>query len=174
MTPVVIALGSNLGDRRLHLRRAIARISGFVDLHRLSSVWETVPVDAPPRSGSFLNMVTVGPTRLTAAVLLDSLHEVERGMGRVRRRLNEPRIIDLDLIFFGAQISRSKRLNLPHPRYETRSFVLQPLAELGLPWIDPRSGATLDSLPAAGEGRSQGSLYEPFARESRFGASTAA
>ena len=166
MTPVVIALGSNLGDRRLHLRRAIARISGFVDVHRLSSVWETVPVDAPAGSGSFLNMVAAGTTSLTAAILLDSLHEIERGMGRVRRRLNEPRIIDLDLIFFGAEISRSRRLNLPHPRYETRSFVLQPLAELSLSWIDPRSGATLDSLPAAGEGRSRGGLYDPFASES--------
>ena len=172
MTPIVIALGSNLGDRRLNLRRAIARISSFVNLHRLSSVWETAPVDAPAGSGSFLNMVVAGTTTLNAAILLDSLHEIERGMGRVRRRLNEPRIVDLDLIFFGAQISRSKRLNLPHPRYETRSFVLQPLAELTLPWVDPRSGAALDSLPAAGEGRSQGSLYDPFARESRFGAST--
>ncbi|HUP65253.1 MAG TPA: 2-amino-4-hydroxy-6-hydroxymethyldihydropteridine diphosphokinase [Thermoanaerobaculia bacterium] len=174
MTPVVIALGSNLGDRRLHLRRAIARINNFVNLHRLSSVWETVPVDAPAGSGSFLNMVAAGSTTLSAGVLLDSLHEVERGMGRVRRRLNEPRIIDLDLIFFGAQISRSKTLDLPHPRYANRSFVLQPLAELALPWIDPRSGAALDSLPAAGEGRSQGGLYDSFARRSRFGASTPA
>ncbi len=169
MTPVVIAMGSNLGDRLLHLRRGIARISSFVDLHRLSSVWETAPVDAPAGSGSFLNMVAAGTTTLSATNLLESLHEIERGMGRVRRSVNEPRIIDLDLIFFGAQISRSKRLNLPHPRYQTRSFVLQPLAELRLSWIDPRSGAALDSLPATSEGASRGSLYDPFAWGSRFG-----
>ncbi|HVR44828.1 MAG TPA: 2-amino-4-hydroxy-6-hydroxymethyldihydropteridine diphosphokinase [Thermoanaerobaculia bacterium] len=159
MTPVVIALGSNLGDRRTHLRRAIAEVGALVRLARLSSVWETAPVDAPAGSGPFLNMVVAGWTRLGAPALLDAMHRIERGMGRKRRVRNEPRTIDLDLILYGARIEDSRELRVPHPRYRDRSFVLAPLRELGLPWIDPGTGRRIASAPIAGDLRRLGSVF---------------
>ncbi len=149
---VVIALGSNVGARLLNLRRAVGALGSFVRIVRLSGVWETAPVDAPKGSGSFLNMVLAGWTRLPAAETLARMHAVEAAMGRVRRRRNEPRIVDLDLILFGAEVARSESLLLPHPRYRARGFVVEPLRELGLPWVDPVSAVPLARLPASGEG----------------------
>ncbi|MGH9458997.1 MAG: 2-amino-4-hydroxy-6-hydroxymethyldihydropteridine diphosphokinase [Thermoanaerobaculia bacterium] len=143
MTPVVIALGSNLGDRVLHLRRAIDRIRERVDIVRISRVHETAPVDAPEGSGPFLNMVVAGATRLGPEELLAFLHEIEADLGRRRRQRNEPRIIDLDLIFYGAHLVRGGEIVVPHPRWRQRRFVLDPLAELRLPWVDPESGVPL-------------------------------
>ena len=132
---VVIALGSNLGDRRVNLLRAIQQVRRVVRLVKISSMYETEPVDAPPGSPNFLNMVVAGIARLTPFELLRELMAIERRLGRVRRGRNSPRPIDLDLIFHGAHHMRTRELTLPHPRYHEREFVLAPLRELDLPWI---------------------------------------
>jgi 2-amino-4-hydroxy-6-hydroxymethyldihydropteridine diphosphokinase len=156
---VVIALGTNLGDRRLNLRRAVDALGALVRLARLSSVWQTAPVDAPAGSGPFLNMAVAGWTRLSAPDLLERMHAIEAAMGRVRRRRNEPRVIDLDLILYGATLARSATLALPHPRYRERAFVLDPLRELGLAWSDPARGVPIVRMKAGGAGMRAGSLY---------------
>ncbi|HEU5163246.1 MAG TPA: 2-amino-4-hydroxy-6-hydroxymethyldihydropteridine diphosphokinase [Thermoanaerobaculia bacterium] len=156
---VLIALGSNLGDRLVNLRVAVDRLGSIVRVVRLSAVWETDPVDAPRGSGPFLNMVAAGWTRESAEGLLESLHRIEAEIGRVRREKNEPRLIDLDLIFYGAVVSDERSLALPHPRYRERAFVLDPLRELRLPWVDPRTGARLATLRAEGEGTRKRALY---------------
>lgn len=160
MTPVLIALGSNLGDRRLNLRRAIHHLKESVALSRLSRVWETAPVDSPPGSGPFFNMVAAGVTRLGPAELLDKLHAIELRLGRRRRRPNEPRIIDLDLILYGASLVRRPEVTVPHPRFRDRSFVLSPLADLGLIWVDPRTGQPLSRLHGSGRVKPVGRLYD--------------
>lgn len=160
MTPVLIALGSNLGDRALNLRRALGEMDQAVRIVRLSAVWETDPIDAPAGSGAFLNMVAVGWTEHSAPVLLERLHAIEESMGRQRRVRNQPRIIDLDLILHGVTIIRSRALSVPHPRYLTRGFVLAPFSELGLAWSDPASGRFLPSRVADYGGvRRLGPLY---------------
>ena len=131
---VLIALGSNLGDRALNLRRALDAMRGAVSLVRLSPVHETEPVDAPPGSPSFLNMVAAGWTSLGPAELLGELQAIETRLGRRRTVRNAPRTIDLDLILYSAVAMRTDRLTLPHPRFRQREFVLQPLRELELPW----------------------------------------
>ncbi len=156
---VVIALGTNLGDRRLNLRRAIDRLAPLVRVVRLSGIWETAPVDAPAGSGAFLNMVAAGWTSLRAPGLLERLHAIEAEMGRVRRRRNEPRVIDLDLILYGASVERSDALQLPHPRYRERAFVLDPLREIDLPWTDPATSVPVARLRAKGTGIRAGALY---------------
>lgn len=138
--PVVIALGSNLGDRGYELRRSIHELGRVVRIVRTSPVIETAPVGAPPGSGDFLNMVVAGWTRLEPQQLLEALHEIEQGRRRVRRVSNAPRRIDLDLILYGAHLIRSEELQVPHPRFREREFVMQPLRALDLPWIDPISG----------------------------------
>ena len=125
---VVIALGSNLGNRRWYLRRAVQELRKVISVVRVSSIIETEPVDAPPPK--YLNMVVVGHTRLSPEELLDALQAIEKRLGRRRAMRNAPRVIDLDLILHGAHVRRSARLTLPHPRYREREFVMRPLREL--------------------------------------------
>lgn len=160
MTSVLIALGSNLGDRVLNLRRALSQMDHAVRIVRLSGVWETDPIDAPAGSGAFLNMIAAGWSEHSAPVLLEKLHAIEEAMGRRRRIRNQPRIIDLDLILHGVTIIRSRALSVPHPRYLTRGFVLAPFSELGLTWSDPASGRVLPARVADYGGvRRFGPLY---------------
>jgi 2-amino-4-hydroxy-6-hydroxymethyldihydropteridine diphosphokinase len=128
---VVIALGSNLGDRRYHLLRAVHAIGEVVRVVRVSSIHETEPVDAPPPR--YLNMVLTGYTSLTPEALLERLLSIETRLGRVRRGVhNEPRIIDIDLILHSGHRRRTKRLTLPHPRAFERAFVMDPWREISV------------------------------------------
>lgn len=155
--PVVIALGSNLGDRRRNLRAAVALLPPIVRVVRLSRVWESNPVDCPPEAGAFLNMALSGVTTRSPAELLAALHEIERRLGRRRRRQNEPRVVDLDVIFYGARLARGSAPLLPHPRYGERAFVLAPIAELGLDWTV--AGTRVSRLRGAGDAWPAGNLY---------------
>ncbi|HEY8182638.1 MAG TPA: 2-amino-4-hydroxy-6-hydroxymethyldihydropteridine diphosphokinase [Thermoanaerobaculia bacterium] len=125
---VVIALGSNLGDRRWYLRRAVDELRRVISVVRVSSIIETDPVDAPPPK--FLNMVVVGHTGLSPEKLLDALQRIETRLGRRRTTRNAPRVIDLDLILHSANRRRTAHLTLPHPRYREREFVMRPLREV--------------------------------------------
>jgi 2-amino-4-hydroxy-6-hydroxymethyldihydropteridine diphosphokinase len=127
---IAIALGSNLGDRARNLRAAIDALRGVVRVVRISRVRETDPVDAPPGSPKFLNMAIAGYTSLSPEALLDALLDIERRLGRRRGIRNAPRTIDLDLIFHSANVRRTPKLTLPHPRYRERTFVLEPLREV--------------------------------------------
>jgi 2-amino-4-hydroxy-6-hydroxymethyldihydropteridine diphosphokinase len=135
MTPhsVVVALGSNLGDRALNLRRAIHELRHVMSIVRVSPVIETKPVGAPPGSPDFLNMAVSGWTRLPPIEFLHALLAIEKRLGRVRRGRNAPRVIDLDLILHDAHRMRTRELTLPHPRAREREFVLTPLRAIGIP-----------------------------------------
>jgi 2-amino-4-hydroxy-6-hydroxymethyldihydropteridine diphosphokinase len=133
---VVVALGSNLGDRAYNLRRAVEELRRVIDVVRVSSFLETDPVDAPPGSPRFLNAVLAGATRLAPQAVLDELLAIERRLGRRRPAArNAPRTIDLDLIIHSAHLARTRTLTLPHPRFRERAFVMEPLRELGLGWL---------------------------------------
>jgi 2-amino-4-hydroxy-6-hydroxymethyldihydropteridine diphosphokinase len=128
---VVIALGSNLGDRHYHLRRAIRELGEVMRVVRVSRFHETAPVDAPAGSPTFLNAAVTGYTALAPHALMEALLSLERRLGRRRRGVrNEPRVVDLDLILYGATRLRTAHLTLPHPRARERQFVLQPMAEI--------------------------------------------
>jgi len=131
---VLIALGSNLGDRAYYLRRAIHELRHAVDVVRVSSFIETEPVDAPAGSPRFLNAVVAGSTHLAPQALLDALLAIETRLGRRRGVRNAPRVIDLDLILHSAHRVRTRTLTLPHPRFREREFVMAPLRELRLDW----------------------------------------
>jgi 2-amino-4-hydroxy-6-hydroxymethyldihydropteridine diphosphokinase len=146
MTPVAIALGSNLGDREQHLRDALVALAPLVQDLRVSTFHDTAPVGVAGPQPMYLNAAAVGATRLSARELLDALLELEISLGRVRPYPNAPRTLDLDLILYDAAIETSNDLTLPHPRFRERRFVLAPLAEIAPDWRDPVTGRSVEEL----------------------------
>jgi len=134
-TKAVIALGSNLGDRRETLDLAISQIRNFpeTDFLSVSSYHETI---ALTQSGedeskpSYLNAVCVIETELGSHELLEYCAEVEANLGRVRGERWQDRTIDLDIIAFGNQVIETSNLIVPHPRAHERLFVLLPWQEI--------------------------------------------
>ncbi len=144
----LIGLGSNLGDREGHLRRAAERLGESTGARglRISDIRETAPVGAPgagPLGGPYLNAAAELLTLLSARSLLDLCLEIESELGRVRTGPASPRTIDLDLLLYGDRTIEEPGLVVPHPRLLERGFVLEPLAELAPERVHPRSGRTL-------------------------------
>ena len=136
-----VALGSNLGDSAEIVRRAFRRLQTLSDAPILSSsLWRGTPVDCPPGAPLFVNaMAGLRPREgETPQSLLRQLQILETEFGpRPRNMPNEPRLLDLDLIAFGARIVNQPDLLLPHPRAHLRRFVLQPLAEIAPEFVLP-------------------------------------
>jgi 2-amino-4-hydroxy-6-hydroxymethyldihydropteridine diphosphokinase len=149
---VFIALGSNLGDARQNILRAVTRLQNLSETPILtSSLWLTTPVDCPPDSPKFVNAVVglIPRTDETPESLLKKLRELENEFGRQPKKvLNEPRPLDLDLITFGNEIRHSPELILPHPRAHQRRFVLQPLSEIAAELVLPGQTKTVSQLLA--------------------------
>lgn len=145
-----IAFGSNLGDRRRHVREALSRLGRLagVEVLACSRVRETAPVGGPPQR-PFLNGVVLVHTTLSPRELLERLLRIEREGGRVRRGKDGPRTIDLDLIYHGDACADDPGLTLPHPRAHLRAFVLEPLAEVAPSWRHPTLRRTPSQLLAA-------------------------
>lgn len=126
---VFLGMGSNLGDREANLRRALELLSKHMDLEKVSSLYETEPwghADQP----FFLNCVCQGVTGLQPKDLLKSAKAVESALGREPTFLYGPRLIDIDILFYGDRVVAQEGLVIPHPRLEERAFVLAPLAEI--------------------------------------------
>ena len=140
-----VALGSNLGDRASHLRYAVIRLRRMLSDVVVSRFIETRPehaVDEP----LFLNAALVGGTRDTPDRLLERLLSIEGERGRVRSYPGAPRTLDLDLVLVGDLSVESPSLTLPHPRFRSRAFVLEPLVEIAPALVDPVTGKTVARL----------------------------
>jgi len=122
-----LGLGSNLGDRRAHLRTAIAALPDVVDV---SPVYETEPVGGPPGQSPYLNVVVALDTELTPRQLLELANTLEQAAGRVRTEKDGPRTLDVDVLIVGDLKVDEPDLVVPHPRMWQRRFVLAPLADL--------------------------------------------
>jgi 2-amino-4-hydroxy-6-hydroxymethyldihydropteridine diphosphokinase len=138
-----IALGSNLGDREQHLRRAIDSIEDRVDQ---SSVWETDPIGGPDGQGAFLNMVVALETDKSPRDLLDMCRRLEAAAGRVRTEHWGPRTLDADVLLVGDLVVDEPDLTVPHPLWRQRAFVVEPLREVA----DAALLTTLPSLDTSG------------------------
>jgi 2-amino-4-hydroxy-6-hydroxymethyldihydropteridine diphosphokinase len=145
---VAIALGSNLGDRRRHLDHAVSRLESILSDTRVSSFFETEPVDVVGEQSWFLNGAVTGRYAGTPQALLDELLAIERERGRVRPHVGAARTLDLDLVLFGDEIIDERGLIVPHPRFRERRFVLEPLAEVAGAWLDPVTGLSVADLLA--------------------------
>ncbi|MFA6078357.1 MAG: 2-amino-4-hydroxy-6-hydroxymethyldihydropteridine diphosphokinase [Candidatus Omnitrophota bacterium] len=127
-----IGIGSNLGDRLGYIGRAIDRLKNTdgVKLTRASSIYETEPVSDIPQ-GKYMNAVLELETVLSPEALIATLNMIESELGRTRAVRNEPRVIDLDILYYGDRNIESPGLVIPHPRIKEREFVLKGLRELG-------------------------------------------
>ncbi|MBW3536145.1 MAG: 2-amino-4-hydroxy-6-hydroxymethyldihydropteridine diphosphokinase [Actinobacteria bacterium] len=121
-----LGLGSNLGDREAHLRRALA---GLPNVVRVSPVYESAPAGGPPQP-DYLNAVVAIDTELSPRQLLQVAHNLEDDAGRVRRERWGPRTLDVDVLLVDDLIVDEADLQVPHPRMGERAFVLAPLADL--------------------------------------------
>ena len=129
-----IALGSNLGDRAANLRAAMDSLKTIAppgEAFLCAKIYQTEPRFCPPGSPEFLNTVVEIAFDGSAADLLEETQAMEIRLGRIRgTERNAPRVIDIDLLYFGNETIDHPKLTLPHPRIGERRFVLQPLADI--------------------------------------------
>ncbi|MFQ5987427.1 MAG: 2-amino-4-hydroxy-6-hydroxymethyldihydropteridine diphosphokinase, partial [Dehalococcoidia bacterium] len=142
---VFLALGSNLGDRKANLEKALQLLGERLALERLSSLYETEPVGLEEQP-LFLNAVCCVKTDVGPFQLLSLLKGVEVALGRAPSFPNAPRLIDVDILFYGNLVIETEQLAIPHPRLEERAFVLIPLAEIAPDLIHPVSGESIADL----------------------------
>lgn len=160
MSRVGIALGSNLGDRLANLQAARAcllKITAPGSLFLEASTYQTEPLLCPSGSPYFYNSVVELSFDGSPAELLEITQAIEKKLGRIKvPERNAPRVIDIDLLYFGDQMIDTESLILPHPRIVERRFVLEPLAEIRPELILPgqrRSvGELLLEMNAEGKG----------------------
>lgn len=149
---VYLSLGSNMGDRRANLKKALRLLSESIEIEKVSSVYDTEPegVGEQPR---FLNMVCRVDTDMSPVKLLSFVKGIEASMGRDLRLRNAPRIIDIDIILYGDTIVESPDLIIPHLRMRERAFVLVPFAEIASDVVHPATGESIGDVAARVEGR---------------------
>jgi 2-amino-4-hydroxy-6-hydroxymethyldihydropteridine diphosphokinase len=152
---VYLSLGSNVGDREVNLRAGIAALPGAgVRVTKVSAFYETEPVDYLEQAW-FLNCVVEGETEVPAPELLRNLREIEARLGSKKLVAKGPRLMDIDILLYGAEAIETPELQVPHPRMHLRRFVLVPLAEIAPETIHPGLKITAAQLLARTEDRSQ-------------------
>ena len=133
---IYLALGTNIGDREKHLQTAKTSMCPRVTILQESPIYITPPwgyLDQP----DFLNQVIAVTTRMRPRRLLQYLNGIEKAMGRQTLFRNGPRVIDLDILFYGQRVINTDDLKIPHPRMADRAFVLVPLNDIAPYFVHP-------------------------------------
>jgi 2-amino-4-hydroxy-6-hydroxymethyldihydropteridine diphosphokinase len=149
--PVVLALGSNLGDRLRNLQGGLDALfdsAGLVFV-AVSGVYETAPVGGPAQP-DYLNAVVLARAWLPPRVILERCHAAEAAFERTREVVWGPRTLDADLIVYGDVVSDDPELILPHPRAHERAFVLVPWLDVDPDGVIPGQGRVETLLKAVG------------------------
>jgi GTP cyclohydrolase-4 len=133
-----------MGNRQWNVDKALELLSERLQIGKVSSIYETEPVDniEQPR---FFNLVCQVSTVVTPEALLNLAKGIEFKLGRTGKP-NSPRPIDIDILFYGDQVIKTKELEIPHPRLTERAFVLVPLAEIAPKLVHPVNGKTVKKL----------------------------
>lgn len=138
---VYLGLGGNIGDRLTSLKDALELIAAIPSVTQLevSPFYETSPVSDIPQA-DYLNAVCRFKTTLEARDLLVVLQAIEKAGGKIPKPKNVPRVIDIDMLFFGQEFHQTPDLEIPHPRWQERLFVVAPLADLTTTITVPHRG----------------------------------
>jgi 2-amino-4-hydroxy-6-hydroxymethyldihydropteridine diphosphokinase/dihydropteroate synthase len=150
-TQVVLALGSNLGNRHLNLESAVNKLKQFINIERVSNIYKTpalLPNESPKSWDlDFYNIALIGETSLDPVTLLNKLKLIESDLGRnINSERWSPRIIDIDVIFFGDHIIDTESLTIPHKNAHERSFVLTPISNIAPNFVHPTFLKTVGEL----------------------------
>ena len=128
----ILSLGSNIGDKKKHLHRALSLLEQHnVSIIATSALYRTSPVDYLQQD-DFLNMVALVDTPLTPTEMLTLIHAVEQQQGRQRTIKKGPRTLDIDIIAAEGVTMSEPALTIPHPRAKERRFVMEPIQDLFL------------------------------------------
>lgn len=145
MSKVAIALGSNVGDRLLFLKKAVGSIKSLGKILALSPLYDTSPYGFTEQP-DFLNAVLLLDTSLSAMDLLIELKRIEKEVGRKERIRWGPREIDLDIILYDEMEVDTDELTIPHPDFQNRIFVLKPLLDVAPALRIPRTRQTIGEI----------------------------
>lgn len=126
---IVLALGSNMGNRRENLVKAVAMLEEFCAFKAKSLIYETAP-EGYTQQREFLNAALFGETFAEPLELLKQCKKLEKAIGRVENFKNGPRLIDIDIIFYDNCKMQTPELTIPHPQWFSRDFVKTPLLDL--------------------------------------------
>lgn len=148
MTETYLLLGSNLGNRMLHISRAIVAINKHLgQIQKRSSVYVTEPWGFEHEK-AFINMVVKIQTEWPPRHILETIHRIEQqaGRNRVPGSGYQARELDIDILFHGQEITRDPDLTIPHPRLHERKFTLVPMAEIEPGLVHPVLQKTMQQL----------------------------
>jgi 2-amino-4-hydroxy-6-hydroxymethyldihydropteridine diphosphokinase len=155
---IYIALGSNMDEKALNIQTALKELTQIGEVISTSRLYQSTPMyytDQP----TFLNAACAMKSSLPPLELLNELKRIESKLGRKESFRNGPRIIDLDLLFYGQSLINHDRLEIPHPRLAERSFVLKPLVDLNPLFHHPKMGKTIEQLWSEYQQQNNDDLY---------------
>jgi 2-amino-4-hydroxy-6-hydroxymethyldihydropteridine diphosphokinase len=159
---VYISIGTNIEPRNEHIKKAVKHMENLGSQLKISSVYETEPLGFKAET-KFYNAVLQMQTTLSPLLLLEALLHIEETMGRKRNTTNngyQSREIDLDIIAFDRQVIISNQLNIPHPEFRKRKFVLVPFNEIAPDWVDPLTQKKISQLLQESQDKAQPNLIE--------------
>ncbi len=143
---VFLCLGSNIGNRGSNLHDAVGLIEKNIGkIAKKSHVYETQPWGEPNQE-PFYNQVLMVNTSLDPRDILDKISRIERELGREKKEKWGPRVIDIDILFYGKRLIRDKGLEIPHPDLHKRAFVLVPMMEIAPEFEHPVLNKQIDDL----------------------------
>jgi len=144
---VVLAFGSNIGNRRKNISRAISLLqeSNLLNSSKISSFYETEPVGVKNQDW-YINAAVTGTTTMPLNNLMELCKSIEYSIGRKSRDRWAPREIDIDIIFYGDMTLETTNLTVPHTSMHERKFVLQPVAEIAGSVLHPKFKKTINQL----------------------------
>ena len=145
MTIIYLSVGSNIANRKKNLEKALTELNkNNIKEIKISSFYETEPVG--PKQRNFYNIAGKFKTNLKPQELLKTVKQIEEKLGRIKTYHWGPRVIDIDILFYGKQIIKSKNLIIPHKEIINRTFVLVPMKEIAPNFVHPANHKTIKTL----------------------------